>query len=378
MHILQVGTFPYPSPQGSQVYVKGIMRSLVAAGNQVTLLCYGHGVGEVTVEQQEGIQIIRTPKIVGYQNMRAGPDWVKPWLDIVMALKLRRLQPDIIHVHNYEAPVVTILAKLLGRNLRGIPMVYSAHNIMGEELPTYFSSPMMKRITKHLGRLMDVTIPQMANHVIVLRKPSLESLRKLGCQQVSVVRPSVDPTKFKPVEELRQHCPLPLQNGQWVVYAGNPDAYQNLDILIEAMNHLPNIGLVMVSASDTSHWQREQGRILHVQTRSFFEVQHYIANADLAVVPRMQCTGFPIKILNYLMLECVTLVSEGSWVDLPGVISFPNGDVARLVQKITACLHDDVGLMSLKKKAREAILEHCTPASQSKQLVEIYLSLLKT
>lgn len=378
MHILQVGTFPYPSPQGSQVYVKGIMRSLVAAGHQVTLLCYGHGVGEVTLEQQEGIHIIRTPKIVGYQNMRAGPDWVKPCLDLMMALKMRRLQPDIIHVHNYEAPVVTILAKLFARNLRGIPMVYSAHNIMGEELPTYFSSPMMKGITKQVGRLMDATIPQVAHHAIVLRQPSLGRLRKLGCQQVSVVRPSVDPTEFESLQELRKRCPLPLQNGQWVVYAGNPDAYQNLDILIEAMNHLPDIGLVMVSASETSHWQREQGRILHVQTQSFVEVQHYIANADLAVVPRMECTGFPIKILNYLMLECVTLVSEGSRVTLPGVISFPNGDVATLVQKIKDCLGDDVGRKSLGIKARKAILKHCTPASQATQLVEIYLSLLKT
>ena len=51
---------------------------------------------------------------------------------------LRKIRPDIIHVHNYEAPMVAVLGKVLSRDLRGVPIVYSAHNTMGEELSTYF------------------------------------------------------------------------------------------------------------------------------------------------------------------------------------------------------------------------------------------------
>ena len=63
-----------------------------------------------------------------------------------------------------------------------------------------------------------------------------------------------------------------------------------------------------------------------IQTTDFTEVQCVIANADVAVIPRIHCAGFPMNSLNYLALGCVTLVSEGSFVDLPGAICFPNPD----------------------------------------------------
>ena len=105
-----------------------------------------------------------------------------------------------------------------------------------------------------------------------------------------------------------------MDTGQWVVYAGNPDSYQSLEILMAAMDCIPQVGLVMVSASDTQQWNRRHGRILRIQTTDFTEVQRVIANADLAVIPRVQCAGFPMKLLNYLALGCVTLVSEGQFV----------------------------------------------------------------
>ena len=111
MKILQIGTFPYPSPQGSQVYVKSILLGLARLGHEVHLLCYGHGVGSTDVEESLGVHIHRTPSPFGYSNMRAGPDAFKPLLDAWMAWKLRGVRPDVIHVHNYEAPLVAVLGK---------------------------------------------------------------------------------------------------------------------------------------------------------------------------------------------------------------------------------------------------------------------------
>ena len=62
---------------------------------------------------------------------------------------------------------------------------------------------------------------------------------------------------------------------------------------------------------DPSVAEKKNGRILRIQTTDFNIVQTVIANADIAVIPRMHCAGFPMKLLNYLALGCVTLVSEG-------------------------------------------------------------------
>lgn len=378
MKILHIGTFPYPSPQGSQVYVKSILLGLARLGHQVELLCYGHGVGSTEIEETLGIKIHRVPTIFGYNNMRAGPDFTKPVLDAWMGWKLRKLRPDVIHVHNYEAPLVAVLGKLLTKHLRGVPIVYSAHNTMREELPTYFTGCLTRRAMKHCGAILDNAIPRLADQSLVLREESVAMLKSLGCSNVAAVTPGIDPEEFLDLSKLRASKPRGMEYGQWVVYAGNPDAYQNIEILMAAMNELPEVGLVMVSASDTTEWTRDKGDVLRVHTTNFAEVQHVIANADLAVIPRVACAGFPMKLLNYLALECVTLVSEGSMVDLPGVVCFSNRNVKELVVLLSELLRDDRRRNQLSKQARIGVFRDCTHRAQATKLVEIYSNLLKT
>ena len=64
-----------------------------------------------------GFRFIEPHRLFGYTNMRAGPDVVKPLLDAWMVMKLRGIRPDVIHVHNYEAPLVAVLGKVLSRHI---------------------------------------------------------------------------------------------------------------------------------------------------------------------------------------------------------------------------------------------------------------------
>ena len=107
-------------------------------------------------------------------------------------------------------------------------------------------------------------------------------------------------------------------------------------------------------------------------------MQAVIANADIAVIPRIHCAGFPMKLLNYLALGCVTLVSEGSFVDLPGAICFPDGDTTSLVNHIKTLLRDDDLRKELGIQARESIFRTCTHQIQAEHLLDIYSNLLKS
>ena len=49
--------------------------------------------------------------------------------------------------------------------------------------------------------------------------------------------------------------------------------------------------------------------------------------ADVAVLPRSVCSGFPIRIFKYLAIGTPVVLAEGSDIDLEGV-SFPNGDLS--------------------------------------------------
>ena len=89
--------------------------------------------------------------------------FIKPWLDAWMVLKLRQIRPDVIHVPDVKPPLAAMLGKLITKHLRGVPIVYSAHNTMGEELSTYFQGTRTKRWMTCFGALLDHTIPRLAD-----------------------------------------------------------------------------------------------------------------------------------------------------------------------------------------------------------------------
>jgi glycosyltransferase involved in cell wall biosynthesis len=363
LRIVQAAAFPYPTAQGSQVYVRGMARALARRGHRVTVACYAHGDGQT----DPGVSVARTPRVPGYSNLRAGPDLVKPVLDLALAGTIARIPADIVHAHNYEAP----LSAALARRLRPAPMVYSAHNTMSEELHTYFSRPAARRLARGLGGLLDVTVPRLADHAIAINPQTEPLLRRLGCSEVSIIPPGVDP------DELTHTAPAPLPPGPWVVYAGNPDAYQDLDVLYAAMRRLPGVGLLLISASPPEAFSAGGLPRLHfVQTADFARVRALLSAATLAVLPRTVCSGFPIKLLNYLGMGLPTVAAAGSAVAMPGVVVVPDHDPAAMAAAITDLMRHPTHRRALGEAARAHVLSHCTWDARAAELEEVYSSVL--
>lgn len=364
LRIVQAAAFPFPSPQGSQVYVRGMARALARRGHDVTVACYAHGVGEPDPEYR----VVRTPAVRGYDNLRAGPDLVKPFLDAALALRLGRLEADVVHAHNYEAPLAAALARIWTR----VPIIYNAHNTMGEELHTYFEGRLARRIAHRVGRALDRTVPRLADHALAISAPGVDSLRALGCARVSHVAPGVDP------DELPETRPAELPPGPWVVYAGNPDRYQDLDVLVEAMRSVPEAGLLMVSASPLDEWAASGlPRLRLVQTASFAEVRGLLAASSVAALPRTVCTGYPIKLLNYLGMGLPTVAAEGSAQRLPGVVTVPNRDPAAMAAALRTLVVDEERCRRLGAAARDHVLTSCTWDARAVELEAVYWDVLR-
>jgi glycosyltransferase involved in cell wall biosynthesis len=338
-------------------------KALAQRGHDVTVVCYGHGQGEVDPDYR----VLRTPRLPGYNNMRAGPDFVKPILDLALAQRIASVDADVVHAHNYEAPIAAALARLRTRT----PIVYNAHNTMAEELPSYFESAAARRVAGRLGRWLDERVPRLAEHAVALNHGSVGTLEALGCSAVTMVQPGVDTADFDDV------VPAVLPDGPWVVYAGNPDRYQDLDVLIEAMGHLPECGLLLVSASALDGWA-ECGlkRLKLIQTSDFGEVKSLVKAAQVAAIPRTLCSGYPIKLLNYLALGVPTVVAAGSAQPLPGVVVVPNHDPLAMASEIRHLLQNDVHRRSLGAQAIEHIRAACTWDARAQDLEGVYARVL--
>src|SRR4029450_806961 len=137
----------------------------------------------------------------------------------------RRERIEVVHAHNYEAAIASLA---VGR-LAGCPVVYHGHSAHADELPLYVSRPAARRWMQRLGRLLDRHVPRRADFCIAVSDTLAASLRRAGVagEALAVLVPAPAPGELEPIV-------LDAGEDGLVCYAGNLDAYQRLDFLLES------------------------------------------------------------------------------------------------------------------------------------------------
>lgn len=339
--VAMVTASPFPTLGGSQVLIRQLAEALAARGHAVHLVAY-HLAGAAPPMT---LPVHRTPPVPGYAKLGAGPAWAKPFLDLLLAGRLlqvvRRERIQIIHAHNVEA----LACGLLVRAGTGVPVVYHSHNVFEQELPTYFRGRLLHRLARWAGGAVDAALPRRAEAAIVLTAFAAEALRARGVppDRLYLIPPGI-------------HCPPPIlahSSGARVVYAGNLDPYQDLELLLRVWPRVraarPEATLTVISASSPTRWEQlvaASGPVEGAQFvlgRDFGKVWAAIAAADVTVCPRTSRDGFPIKLLNYMAAGRPIVVSAGSAHGLThGETAYivPDGDEEALAAGILALLDD--------------------------------------
>lgn len=300
---------PFPTSQGSQTLIRQLATGLQRRGHQIHLVTYHHGEYEACFD----FHVHRIPPVPGTRRLRAGPSAGKLLLDAVLgraALTVGRdVRPDLVHAHNYEG---VLIGSPVARRL-GVPLVYHTHNVLHEELPTYFPEGMLRAATRRLGLFLDRRIPARADAVIALNDAVRAQLIALGVEPavISVIPPGVWP------EEWPEYRP-PSRKAS-VVYTGNLDNYQNLSALIDSMaivvGEMPEAVLTVVSHERNRRLEARvsalglNASVYFVLAHGFEAVQRWIHDASVAVCTRLPSCGFPIKLVNYLAAGRPVVVS---------------------------------------------------------------------
>ncbi len=311
MRIALVAACPFPAPQGSQVFVGQMAESLAARGHCVSLLTYGSGEGK----SPAGCEHLRLPRLPGDSRVRSGPTLAKPFLDLAMVVALLKLvknrHVEIVHAHNYEALAVALVARKFSR----FKLLYHSHNLMGDELPTYFRRSAARRLATRAGQLVDRQLPRRADHVVALCDYSAGILEQAGVssERMTVLAPSVEAQEPAADREAARR-ELGLADGRLVIaYCGNLDAYQDIETAIGGIlaykRSRPAREAVLLLATHQQGRRVESLRERCSESeRSLFEVHHcrtyadtrlVVAAADLLVLPRPVGSGYPVKLLNY-------------------------------------------------------------------------------
>jgi glycosyltransferase involved in cell wall biosynthesis len=313
MRIAMVAACPFPSYQGSQVFVHEMSEALSRRGHEVVVLTYGQQC-RALAESESTYEHRRIGRLPWDDASRSGPTLVKPLLDFRLASALRSAIRsegfDVVHCHNYEAAAVGAVVRSIERT----PTVYHSHGSLEIELPTYFEGAVARRAGAVAGASFDRWIPRAVDHTVVLREADAVQLRRRSGAGVcvSVVPPAVsDPGP--PEDPVAARSALGLPADRFVIgYAGNLDAYQDLDALARSVAlfrsrrgmQLP-LWLVVTHAPTPSFARAIERLGLAdvtqvLEVNAFSAVRRAMAASDVLVLPRRSASGFPIKLLNYM------------------------------------------------------------------------------
>ncbi len=286
-----VGAFIHPAPQGSQVFAGDQARALVAAGAEVELFCYGHGAGP----DAPGFPTRRIPKRLSPRRVRAGATPRKPVADAALVALLvraaRRSRPDAVLAHNAEAALCAIAA----RARTGVPVIYVAHTLWRHELPTY-AGPAWAAVLARAGAAIDRVTAARADAVIALSESAAAALGDFARGPVEALPPGLDPEPPPHPDAIRSACARHgLEPGAYVLYAGNLDRYQHLELLAEAARAaaLP----VVVATHERGRSAPPPLGTLRVEEG---ETRPLVFGAAACALPRGVHGGFPVKLLNYM------------------------------------------------------------------------------
>ena len=336
MRIALVMAGAYPAPRGSQVLVQHLADGLRARGHRIHLVTYGPG-----------------------PTGPPGPRLARIVRDAALVPRLwhvvRRAGVDVIHAHNYEAAIAGFfVARATAR-----PLVYHGHNALAEELPMYFESAAARRIAAAVGRLLDGQVPRRADFCIAVTAELGQLLRRRGVADAGLacIEPARHPADVGT-------APPPGAPSGLVCYAGNLDGYQNLGFLLRSFARVradvPAARLVVVTHADSSAVAAGLARqgVELIRAQSYDEVRDRLLAADVAVSPRAETSGFPMKLLNYMTAGKAIVASAGSAKGIVDGLTgrvVPDGDEEAFAATIVELLRNAPERARLGAAARRAV-----------------------
>lgn len=380
--ILVLAPQPFFQHRGTPIAVRLLVRELALLGYQVHLLTFHEG-EEVVIP---GVVQHRTAAIPGVKNVPPSFSWKKVVSDIGMlfsALALhRRYRFDLIHA--VEEAVYTAL---LMKRLHAVPYVYDMDSSLALQLTEKF--PWLGPCRNLLGRCERLVIRQSRGVVAVCRE--LEGLARAAAPENLIVRLediSLLEDTVPAEESLRQSFRI---NGPIMLYVGNLERYQGIDLLLAAFQQALADGcqgtLVLIGGTpEKIAAYRDQADKLGIAAEVRFcgprpveALGHYLSQADILLSPRIQGNNTPMKLYSYLDSGKVVLATA-----LPTHTQVLRDDFACLVAPekmamaaaMVALLADPERCRELGERGRQVARENHSLAAFQGRLAEFYDRLL--
>jgi glycosyltransferase involved in cell wall biosynthesis len=304
VRVLLLAPHPFFQPRGTPIAEAALLHVLSERGDEVEVLTFAEG-EEVAIPR---CTIRRIPRIPGVRDLRPGFSAKKLLCDAVMLLQcLRRVRSgrfDVIHAVEESAFMAAA-----ARALFGVPYVYDMDSSLPQQMMEKYP------VLAIVRRVMEA-----AESLVVRKSVAVVTV----CQSLEEVARRYDPSRpvgrvedfsllsdggGHPAERLAETIG---KSGPIVLYAGNLEAYQGIDLLLAGFAHavrkVPDVQAVIIGgdAGTIARYRSLAGRLevaesVHfVGPRPVAALGSYLEQAAVVVSPRTKGQNTPMKIYSYL------------------------------------------------------------------------------
>jgi len=308
MKVLMIAPQPFFQPRGTPFSVLHRLTALSKLGYRVDLVTYPIG-ENVAID---GVTIHRAAPVPFVRQIAIGPSKAKIFLDAVLYRKavslLKKSRYDLIHTHE-EAGFFGIR---LSRKFDTLHL-YDMHSSLPQQLKNfkYSRSRVLMRIFE---RLEDATIKS-AQAVITICPELFYYVKERFPEKYNKLIENVADNSLvfgKKSENGKVSTPLDLNGDRMILYTGTFEAYQGLDLLIDAsklvLDKQSHTRFVIVGGKpEQVDFYKRKAAAVGVGRKFTFtgqvppqSIPHFMNVAKVLVSPRVDGNNTPLKIYSYL------------------------------------------------------------------------------
>ena len=311
LRICMVAACPFPANHGTPGAIREMAEGLAGLGHDVRVVTYHYG-EDIPVR---GVAVDRIRRLLREQAVAVGPTIRRPLYDLQMIFTtlrvVRRHRPHVLHAHGYEATLIAAVCRMF----TGVPVIYSAHSTMVDELPSFeFIRPQWLAVS--FARALDAVVPALADRCLPHSSNSARFLERQGLRERTddVVNFGLDVEWMGGGDGTGLRERHGLGQRPVILYTGVLDRFQRLELLLQATalvaTRYPSVRLLVVSTLPQAQYAEAlraeavrlgiADRVVITEPQPLEAVRDILHVADVAVVPRPAMPGVPIKLLNYM------------------------------------------------------------------------------
>lgn len=335
LRILMLAPEPFFEPRGTPFSEYHRIKALGELGHHIDLVTYPIG-RDVELPNLTIYRAWRPPFV---RKVRIGPSPTKLLLDGLMLFTiLRRVMTtkyDAIHSHEEMGLVGVWLARWLR-----IPHLYDMHSSLPQQLNNFKYS--RSSALRRLFLWAEDRMVRGSQVVITICRELQDTVEHMGVGEralliENVMGGDVEDTPSLSPDVIRSRWKIP-PDAPLVLYTGTFEAYQGVDLLIDASARLarthPHARVLVVGgepaqvkAAEATALERGAASVMmFTGQQPARDIPAFVAACDLLVSPRVRGTNTPLKIYSYLRSGKPIVAT-----DLRTHTQVLSADVARLV-----------------------------------------------